>query len=207
MYPSPLAAALSGASLGQLEYWRKKPPLLVPQYVSSNRVLYSYKDVVALRSLAYLRQKEKLSLQKIRISVHNLRRLGKDAHLSEYKLIRMGDTVVVAEGGQTIDLLKRPGNYVVAELVDVFGEFEGRQGRVLPFQRPIRGVAVDPEVRAGYPVVEGTRVGYDQVAGLMRDNVPAEEVPMFFPSVTPESARAALEFDSYVNTYAVSESA
>ena len=168
----------------------------------SNKVLqYSYRDVVALRSLAYLRQRDNLSLQKIRVSIRNLRRLGKEDHLSRYKLVKSGQTVVVVDGDEAIDLLRKPGHSLIAELVDVFEEFEGRVGQVLPFQHPVPGVAVDPEIRGGFPVIEGTRVGYDQIAGLMADDVPAEEISRFFPSVTAEAARAAQQFAAYVGKF------
>ncbi|AWS47893.1 DUF433 domain-containing protein [Streptosporangium sp. 'caverna'] len=198
MYRPVLAAALSGASIGQLSYWRRNPPVLEPEYRTSNKVLYSYRDVVALRSLAYLRQRNELSLQKIRVSIRNLRDLGKTEHLSEYRLVKSGNTVIVVDGDEAIDLLRKPGNSVLAELVHVFDAFEGRVGHVLPFQRPLPGVAVDPEIRGGFPVVEGTRVGYDQIAGLMSDNVPAERIADFFPSVNAEAARAAQKFADYV---------
>jgi len=87
-------------------------------------------------------------------------------------------------------------------MVDVFGEFDGRVGHVLPFQRPVPGVVVDPGIRSGFPVIEGTRAGYDQVAGLMADNVPAEDIAGFFPSVNAEAARAAHRFANYVSKYA-----
>lgn len=201
MYRPVLAAALSGASTGQLSYWRRNPPVLEPEYRTSNKVLYSYRDVVALRSLAYLRGRNQLSLQKIRVSIRNLRDLGKTEHLSQYKLVKSGNTVIVVDGDEAIDLLRQPGHTVIAELVDVFDEFEGRVGHVLPLQRPLPGVAVNPEVLGGFPAIEGTRVGYDQVAGLMADNVSADEISRFFPSVTAEAARAAQEFAAYVGKF------
>lgn len=201
MYRPVLAAALSGASMGQLRHWRKNPPIFEPEHRTPTRVLYSYRDVVALRTIVYLRQKDATSLQGIRKAIRNLRELGMAAHLSEYKLVRVGDTIVLVEGEEATDLLKHPGNSVLAELVDVFGEFEGRVGQVLPFQRPVAGVLVDPEIRGGFPVIDGTRIGYDQVAGLMADSVPAEKIPQFFPSVTADAARAAQRFAAYVEKF------
>ncbi|MDP4505801.1 MULTISPECIES: DUF433 domain-containing protein [unclassified Nonomuraea] len=198
-----LAAALSGASVGQLRHWRRRPPVFAPEYQMPQKVLYSYRDVVALRSIAYLREKDVTSLQSIRKSIKNLRALGKVEHLSEYKLVRSGNTIVLVDGDEAVDLLRQPGNVVLAGMVDVFGEFDGRVGRVLPFQRPVPGVVVDPEIRSGFPVIEGTRVGYDQVAGLMADDVPAEDIAGFFPSVNAEAARAANRFADYVSKYAV----
>lgn len=206
MYSTALAAALSGASVGQLRHWRRRPPVFSPEYSTPHKVLYSYRDVVALRSIVYLRENDVTSLQSIRKSIKNLRALGKSEHLSEYKLVRSGSTIILVDGAEAIDLLRRPGNTMLARMVDVFGEFDGRVGRVLPFQQPVPGVVVDPEIRAGFPVVEGTRVGYDQVAGLMADDVPAEDIARFFPSVNAEGARAAQRFATYVSQHSVPES-
>jgi len=70
---------------------------------------------------------------------------------------------------------------------------------VLPLLRPVPGVAVDPEVRGGYPVVEGTRVPYDIVAGLVDDGLGPEEIAGFYPSVRSADVRGASEFAHYVN--------
>lgn len=199
MYPPVLASALSGATLSQLAHWRRQPPLFEPEYRDSTRVFYSFRDVVALRSLVYLREAEGLSLQKIRRSIHNARRLGKEEHLSEYKFVAVGDTVVLVHGAEAIDILKKPGNHVVATLVDIFGRFESqRTGEVLPLKTPIRGVSIDADVCSGYPVVAGTRVRYDQVSSLITDGVPPEEIREFYPSVSADAARGAKEFADWV---------
>jgi DNA-binding transcriptional MerR regulator len=63
-YPSHLAATMSGASVRQLQYWRESK-LLVPEFgKTGGRLLYSFADVVALRTFVFLR--ESASLQLIR---------------------------------------------------------------------------------------------------------------------------------------------
>jgi uncharacterized protein (DUF433 family) len=90
---------------------------------------------------------------------------------------------------------------MVAPLVNVLGSFDGRVAKVVPLKRPVPGVTVDPDVRSGYPVIEGTRVGYDQVTGLLEDDVAAEDIAEFFPAVTADKARSAQEFAEYVQLY------
>ncbi|MGH1554815.1 hypothetical protein ACRAWF_31460 [Streptomyces sp. L7] len=67
-YEPKLAAALSGATLRQLSHWRrasgKRGALLVPEISDSRPILYSFRDVVALRACVKLRRET--SLQKIR---------------------------------------------------------------------------------------------------------------------------------------------
>jgi hypothetical protein len=83
-------------------------------------VLYSFRDVVALRTVAYLR--EEVSLQRIRRAVETLRNLGSREHLSRYRLIADDGSVVwITEedaddpaGG--VDLVLRPGQRVLVRL-------------------------------------------------------------------------------------------
>ena len=53
-FPPEVAAALSGASVRQLAYWRlakSDEPLLAPElHEPRSRVSYSFRDVVALRA-------------------------------------------------------------------------------------------------------------------------------------------------------------
>jgi DNA-binding transcriptional MerR regulator len=79
-FPVPIASVLTGATIAQLAYWRKETSsaaaLLVPEGKRSGRYLYSWADVVALRSIVYLRSEK--SLPRIRRAVATLRRLEAD---------------------------------------------------------------------------------------------------------------------------------
>jgi uncharacterized protein (DUF433 family) len=66
---------------------------------------------------------------------------------------------------------------------------------------PREHVQVDPGVRGGEPVIAGTRIPYDEVAALLRDGVEAEDIGEFFPQVSPDAARDAYDFASYVDNY------
>ena len=205
-YPPEIAAALSGASLRQLSYWRSAnttEPLLAPEFHKPRaRVSYSFSDVVALRTFVYLRGRD-VSLQRVRKAVRALRRLGETEHLSAYSLVAVGrDVVWRVSGDEAVDLTRSPGQQLIAEMVDIIAAFPGMHGRrVVPLYRPKPGVSVDPEIRGGYPVIAGTRVPYDVVAGLLMDGLATEEVRAFYPSVGGSAARGALAFALYVDTY------
>lgn len=201
-YRARMAAALTGASLRQLAYWRRGPrPILVPE-VSTNPVLYSFRDLVALRTFAFLR--EAVPLQKIRKALDHLRGLGELAHLSEYTLVaqgRRGVVLVTHDGTSGVDLVQQPGHHVtVVAMGDVLKSFPLGDTEVPALHRPRRRITLDPQVHQGHPVVSGTRVSYDLVAGLMRDGVPAERIADYYPGVTPAAARDALSFADYVDT-------
>ena len=155
-YPTHVAAALSGASLRQLQHRRQgrnREPLLPPEARSGGRVLYSFRDVMALRTFVYLR--EQLPLQRIKKAVSNLGLLTDGEHLSAYRLYVSGSSIVWAESADgLVDLVEMPGQYkLAAEMRDIVKPFTNLQGaEVVDLLRPRRRLEVDPGVRWGFPV-------------------------------------------------------
>lgn len=152
VYTAQMAAALSGATRRQLSHWRRDTgsgALLVPEISAEPpRVLYSFRDLLALRSCVFLRQN--VSLQKIRKAISNLRDLGEREHLSQYTLVSDGDTIVLVDGEDATDLVRKPGQRVLAVLSDVFEPFAVREGVVVPgLFRPRQRLEVDPAMRGG----------------------------------------------------------
>jgi hypothetical protein len=58
---------------------------VAPEVSRKRPVLYSFRDVVALRTCVFLRKDS--SLQRVRLAIGNLRSLGELEHLSEYTLV------------------------------------------------------------------------------------------------------------------------
>ncbi len=198
-YPSELTAALSGATVRQLAYWRRPNAsgerLLVPELRQAGRpLLYSFRDVIALRTFVYLRGEH--SLQKVRKAVSTLRDLGNREHLAAYQLVATPSSIIwVDETGAGTDLVRKPRHRVLdVSLADIVAEFEGPDRRVVDLLRPRKLLGVDPELCGGYPVVAGTRVLYDQVASLVADGVPADRVGSYYPGVTADAALDAANF-------------
>ena len=206
-YASTMAAALSGATVSQLRHWRRRSgagPLLAPELSVAPRVFYSFRDLLALRTFVHLRQNA--SLQKIRVAINNLRELGEIDHLASYRLVsgRGGIIQLVSGDDEAIDLVRHPGQRLLLVFMgDVIEPFPVRPGVVVPhLLRPRAHLSVDPEIQGGTPVIADTRVPYDAVATLMREDVPAEEVSAYYPAVTAAAARDALDFAMYVDSYA-----
>ncbi|GGK80987.1 hypothetical protein Sme01_44530 [Sphaerisporangium melleum] len=203
-YSPKLAAALSGATLRQLAHWRQAGaghgPVLVPEISSGRPILYSFRDVIALRTFVKLRND--VSLQKIRRALDTLRDdLHEREHLSAYRLVADGSTIYLVERDRATDLVHQRAHLVIHELVDVLRPFY-RDGRHIPdLLRPREHVTVDPGVRGGVPVIEGTRIPYDEVAALLRDGVPADRISDYYPNVTASAAIDAADFAAYVDSY------
>lgn len=201
-YPPYMVAALSGATLRQLGHWRRGTAsagaVLIPEYSAQRPIFYSFRDVVALRACVYLRKDS--SLQMIRKAIDNLRALDEPDHLSEYTLVSDGKTIVLVTGGSAVDLVKQPGQTVMAEMSDVLRPFVTRSGvEVAALLRPRPHISVDPEMRGGHPVIAGTRVLYELVAGLVADGVPPQDIKNYYPLVDADAAVDALDFSRYVD--------
>ena len=201
-YRPRMAAALSGATEAQLAYWRHgDQQLLVPEVSREKPVLYSFRDIVALRTFVRLRGQR--PLQTIRKALNQLREIGETEHLSSYILVEQGRksiALIDASGEGAVDLIERPGQQVtVIKLGDVLRSFPLDGFDVVDLLRPRKRISVDPAVRRGHPVVAGTRISYELVAGLVRDGVAPEEIKDFYPGVTAAAARDAVAFADYVD--------
>ena len=204
-YSTQMAAALSGATTGQIRSWRQdrgSGPFLRPELGTRPRALYSFRDILALRAFARLR--EDFSLQALRRAVSNLRELGEIDHPSAYSLVAEGKSIVLYEDDEHgTDLLRKPGQRVIATLADIMEPFAPRPGVLVPhLLRPYENVSLNPETQGGQPVITGTRVPSRDVAALLRDGVPAEKIADYYPMVTAAAARDAERFALYVDSYA-----
>jgi uncharacterized protein (DUF433 family) len=204
-FPVRIASVLTGATVRQLAYWRQRTqsasPLLVPEGKRSGRYLYSWADVVALRSIVYLRQEK--SLPRIRRAVATLRSLEAQewSHLAAYRLISTPSSILVrTPAGQLLDLDRQPGTVLEEILMqDVLESFETQDGRQVPaLGRPRSRIVVDPAILGGYPTIAGTRVPFDVVAALARDELEPDEIAEVYPSVDREAIGDAVSFAEQV---------
>lgn len=202
MYSSRLTAALTGASQGQLAYWRRDGehgPLLLPEYGTKPQAMYSFRDVVALRICVQLRKET--SLQRVRRAVAHLQTVAPDTHLSAHSLRSAGRTIVwLTEDGDYIDTVEHPGQPGIRVVMEeVFREFTTASGRQVPdLATPADGVNIDDDIRSGYPVIEGTRIPYDTIAGLAHDGLTDAEIIDLYPSVTEQGIRGAVKLADLV---------
>lgn len=204
-YPPPLAATLSGASVRQLGYWRRKTPghgaLFSPEHGTRPRVLYSYRDIVALRMFVQLRGE--LPLQRVRKAVAWLEKRSSGEHLASYRLMAVPGrrtAVWISPEGDYTDIVERPGHHALKVVLDdIFRSFTTSTGRWVPdLAEPAQGVTIDPEVRGGFPVIEGTRIPFTLVAGLHSDGLTAAEIAELYPGVTEADVVGASELAELV---------
>jgi uncharacterized protein (DUF433 family) len=193
-FPVPETSVLSGASVAQLHNWRRTG-LFLPEVESQTKpMLYSLRDIIALRSVVKLR-KEK-SLQKIRRAFANMSALDLTEHPSRYSLVdTKGSIIVVQSDGEGVDVLAHPGQSTLARMTEILASFETSRGVVVDLRRPRQHLEVREQRLGGWPTIEGTRVPFDVVADLIHDGrIPPEEVSAYYPGVSAAAAEDALDF-------------
>lgn len=197
-FPDDLAATLTGTSKNQLYRWRRDA-LLVPEVQGSNPALYSFRDLVAIRTIAFLRSR--VSLQRVRRAFSNLDPLDFTDHPSAYRFGTDGKSIAVAdEEGRAVDLTNFVGQVSVFSLEEVFAPFKNRQGHdVVDFRHPRPNLEVSGHRMGGWPTIRDTRITYDTVANLVADgSLKVEDVSYYYPQVSPTAVEDAVSFDAQV---------
>lgn len=173
--------------------------MAVPEIQEKNPAVYSFRDLVAIRTISFLRKD--ISLQKIRKAFANLDPLDLTEHPSEYKFGTDGTTIGVADqDGRVIDLVRSPGQISLFTFEEVFSTFTNKRGiEVVDFLRPRAHLDVNPGRMGGWPTIDGSRVTYDTIADLVDgDSITVEDIPFYYPSVSAAAAEDAVSFDAQV---------
>ena len=196
-FPSNITAVMTGASTGQLSRWRQSG-LLMPEE-NLRPALYSFRDLVALRTIVRLRAVT--SLQKVRKAFANLDVFDLTEHPSNYKFAAVdGSIVMQTPDGQVLDLVKQPGQEMLLTFEDVFKQFTNMQGKkVKDFRHPRKHLEVNPRRMGGLPTITGTRVPYDEIVrAIDGKDITAKNIADYYPGVDRLAVRDAFSFDKEV---------
>ncbi|KQQ80998.1 hypothetical protein ASF64_13275 [Arthrobacter sp. Leaf137] len=201
-FPLELTAVLSGATARQLRLWRGRG-ILVPEINRDNPALYSYRDVVALRTIAFLRSRT--SMQNIGKAFHSMQKLQFTEHPATYSFGLSGTSIVFkTPEGITLDLSRNVGQMMLFTLEEIFEPYTNRRNEtVVDFRHPKPHIEVDRGRLGGWPTIERTRISYDTIASLVDgDTVRPEEVAYYYPNVSEAAAQDAVDFASMVKAAA-----
>lgn len=192
-FPVELTVTMTGVTRWQLSHWRKTG-LLVPEVNAYRPALYSFRDLVALRTVAKLRAET--SLQKVRKAFANLSEFDMTEHPSAYQFATDGKSIAVWTDAGFMDIVRNPGQFHIYSLDDIFKPFTNRRGdEVIDFRSPRPRLSVDPHRLGGWPTIAGTRVPYDTVASALRGgDLRPEDVRHYYPGVSKAAAKDALDF-------------
>jgi uncharacterized protein (DUF433 family) len=201
-YSAERAAALSGVPKSTVYYWARKGHL-VPS-VAQRPLLWSYTDLLALRTIYWLRQPKKAferdvpatSMPRVRRALAQLRELNLDLFEKGRPsvAVTLGGEVVINAEAVPLQLLE--GQYLERELVDVVGPFEGLEGTKGPdllWPRPT--IQILPRKISGAPHVAGTRLPTESIFALASRGLSVEQIARIYPFVSRDSLQDSIDLE------------
>lgn len=196
MFGQQLASVLTGVTVSQLRNLRRKG-ILVPEVRAGHPPIYSFRDLVALRTIGRLRAET--SAQRVVKALRTLPLLDMTRHPSQYTFTTNRDDIYVqAPGGDPISLLRQPGMPVLVTFEDVLAAYENFKGeQVVDFRHPSTFLELDADRMSGMPTLRGTRVDFLTVVDEV-DPADPDSIAEFVDDhagVTAEAVRDALAFN------------
>ncbi len=190
------ASSLTHLSISRLRYWAKTG-FFAPSYVEDSGgpygKFYSFKDVVALRTLEMLRVRNGVPLQHLRKVAERLAHL-KDALWTQTKL-RVWDRKVVFDEPETGKPREVVSGQFVEEylLVEIIGQTGDEIEKMKTRDKVEIGEVVSlPGVQRGAPVIAGTRVPVVSIQRLHEDGFTVSKIIAEYPRLTRTDVEAAL---------------
>lgn len=204
-YPADRAAALSGVPKSTMHYWARNA-ILVPS-VSPERIkLWSYSDLMAMRTIAWLRaSKTAPDGQHVpATAMKAVRRARKE--LAELDLELWSDdgspTVAVDRNGQIVlDPEGVPQHLGGQELIDadvlaLLRPFQlGKVIRGPDLFRPRPRLRIIPGKLTGAPHVHRTRIETEALAALARRGMSSGKIVQLYPAIESGDVEEALDLE------------
>jgi uncharacterized protein (DUF433 family) len=188
---------LTGLSVRQLQYW-DRTGLFVPELAMHDRRrphsrIYSYRDVVGLRTLALLRNAHGVSLQSLR-EVNAWLNRNYDRPWSQLTFWVRGTHVFFDDGKIGARISGRTGQVALpiamAKIVQETDEAVAQLGARGPEE--VGHIEHNRHIQRGAWVVAGTRVPTWIIDELHQDGETLEGILARFPSLTEADVQAAL---------------
>lgn len=206
-YTADRAAALSGVPKSTLYYWARKGHL--SPSVSLNPRLWSYKDLLALRTIYWLRQPKTAfefdvrptSMAKVQRALRQIRELSLDLFDNERPIVAVtlnGDIVLDKEA---LPLQLVDGQYIDRDLIDIVGPFDGLEGTRGPsLTHPRSNVRITPGKISGAPHITGTRLPTQSIYTLKQRGFTVESLARLYPFASQEALCDSIDLEEQLES-------
>jgi uncharacterized protein (DUF433 family) len=204
-YTAERAAALSGVPKSTVHYWSNNDVLLPS--VSPQRIkLWSYGDLMALRTIYWLRQTKqdpdgreipRTAMKAVRRALREIASLELDLWNEDgaprVAVDRSGNIVIGDERGA-----QRTGGQRIldAEMLDLLAPFDSREGLRGPdLSAPRPQLRIVPGKLAGSPHIERTRIETQALAALEHRGLEKAKIYRLYPSVSTDAVDDAIDLE------------
>jgi uncharacterized protein (DUF433 family) len=204
-YIAERAAALSGVPKSTVHYWARQD-ILVPS-VSAERVkLWSYADLMALRTIYWLRQtKHDQSGREVpRTAMEAIRRALREIAALKLDLWSEDDTPLVAVDRSGGIIIQHDGQAQRAEgqgilganMLDLLAPFTSREGLRGPdLSAPRPRLRIVPGKLGGSPHVLHTRLESQALGALAEGGLAQAKIYQLYPDIEPAAIEDALDLE------------
>ena len=191
---------LTGLTSAQLRYW-DKTGFFAPAYADENRRtpysrIYSFKDVVGLRTLGLLRRQHNVSLQHLRQVAEKLSHLRDDLW-TKTTLYVLNRRVIFHEPGSGRLRDAVSGQYVFGiPLKRIVADTKRDAEKLL--RRPdekVGKIEQSRRVLRNTPVIAGTRIPTGAIRRFRDAGYTVERIIAEYPDLTPDDVEAALNYE------------
>ncbi len=197
-YTTEQAAKVANVSPRRVAYWASSgvlvPSVLYDPDATPRGALYSFADVVGLRTLGILRDQHGLSLQRLRQAADFLRSHA-ERPWSELRLWVRGNDLLFREPATgTLLSTGRPGQVAIAIEIEPVALDAERASEALGRRDPadIGQTERRRSVQGNRLVVRGTRVPVESILELASNGYSASQIVDAFPSLVIEDVTAVL---------------
>jgi uncharacterized protein (DUF433 family) len=187
---------LTGLTHGQLRSW-DRAGFFKPRYAYEDRHVpysrvYSFQDVVGLRTISVLMKEYKISLQKLRKVAEELVRRGYD-HWADVKLYVLKRQVYFRRPKSEEIEAVWDGQLAMVPVVDVISDVESRVRELKKRDGSQLGhVERSKYVVRNSPVVAGTRIPTAAIRRFKEAGYSVQQILNQYPTLTTQDVRAAL---------------
>jgi len=190
-------ARLTGLTESQLRYW-DKTGFFAPEYADADRKgafsrLYSFRDIVALRTLSVLRNQYSVALQHLRKVADKLSHLGYDLW-TKTTLYVLNRKVIFQEPGTDLPQEVVSGQYVIGLMLKTIISDTTRDVEKMRRRDPekIGRIERSRYVNHNAWVVGGTRIPTAAIRRFKEAGYTNEQIIAEYPDLTDGDIKAAL---------------
>jgi uncharacterized protein (DUF433 family) len=202
-YSAERAAALSGVPIRTIYYWASHG-IWVPMLSDQRPKLWTYADLIALRTVYWLRQEKpdvettKSTMKEVRRTIRAVATHGLSLFDVRILVDRHGKVVFETWPGSAWEAGHSEGIQSVApNVLDVLATFPTEEQHIGPnLVVPRPSLRIIPGKLGGEPHVRWTRIATQAVARLARDGMETADIIKLYPELTDESVGDCIELEA-----------
>ncbi len=208
-YTAERAAALSGVPRSTVHYWARHD-VLVPSVSPTKVKLWSYADLMGLRTIYWLRKRKvttegsdipATTMPLVRFALQRLRELDLELWTEDG-----GPTVSVDAGGQVYVTLREQGverldgaRPLDPDMLELIEPFKTRTTHGPDLQKPRAHLRIVPGKLSGSPHVAHTRLETVTIASLRSRGFLTENIERLYPKVEPIALVEAIDLEQQLS--------